>query len=273
MSKQHTLLIEGTEIVFHTRERDFYVNITDIARYRTEQQAGELVRNWLRARATVDFLGAWEKQFNPGFNYIGFDTIRMESGSNDFLLSVKDWIEHTAAIGLEARPGRYGGTFGHLYIALHFANWMNVGFYLKFIDGYVKMIAQLNPALDVQRIISRANFHIQTASVREHLVPLMDWNTKNELFYQASEADLLNLVVFGMTAKQWQLANPEKKGNLRDHADRLELLVLSNLEAINAMLIEDGMNRADRTEKLMRIAETEINALSATKPVEDLKKL
>ncbi len=266
-------MIEGTEIVLQTRERDYYVSITDIARFRTEQHAGELVRNWLRARATVDFLGAWEKEFNPNFNYIGFDTIRMESGSNDFILSAKDWIEKTKAVGLEARPGRYGGTYGHLYIALHFANWMNVSFYLKFIDGYVKMIAQLNPALDVQRIIARANYHIQTTSVREHLVPLMDWNTKQEALRQASEADLLNLVVFGMTAKEWKAANPDKKGNLRDHATKLELVVLSNLEAINAMLIEDKLSKPNRAEKLLKVATASMQALLASKPIEDLKKL
>lgn len=273
MAKSQTLLIEGTEIVLHTRESDFYVNITDIARHRSEQQAGELVRNWLRARSTVDFLGAWEKQFNPRFNYIGFDTIRMESGSNDFLLSVKDWIAQTHAVGLEARPGRYGGTFGHLYIALHFANWMNVNFYLKFIDGYVKMIAQLNPALDVQRLISRANFHLHTASVRENLVPLLDWHTGREAYFQASEADLLNLVVFGTTARAWKTANPEKNGNLRDHASRLELLVLSNLEAINAMLIEEGMRREERTEKLLRVAASEFQTLSSVKSIEELKRI
>jgi hypothetical protein len=150
---------------------------------------------------------------------------------------------------------------------------MEVSFYLQFIDGYVKMIAQLNPALDVQRIIARADYHIQTASVRENLVPLMDWNTKQEAYYQASEADVLNLVVFGMTAKEWKAANPDKKGNLRDHATRLELVVLSNLEAINAMLIEDKVNRPLRVEKLLKVAATEMQALVATKPVKDLDAL
>ena len=271
MSKHQTLLIEGTEIVLQTRNSDYFVSITDIARYRSEQNAGELVRNWLRARSTVDFLGAWEKEFNSSFNYIGFDIIRMESGSNDFMLSAKEWIEQTNAIGLEARAGRYGGTFGHLYIALHFANWMNVNFYLKFIDGYVKMIAQLNPAFDVQRIISRANFLIQTNSVREHLVPLMLRNTRQEAYYQASEADLLNLVVFGMTAKAWKAANPDKKGNLRDQATRLELVVLSNLEAINGMLIEEGKSREERAEKLLKVANAEMQMLADSKPIKDLE--
>jgi KilA-N domain len=273
MSKHQTLVIEGTEIVLQTRNSDYFVSITDIARHRSEQNAGELVRNWLRARSTVDFLGAWEKEFNPSFNYIGFDIIRMESGSNDFILSAKEWIEQTGAIGLEARAGRYGGTFGHLYIALHFANWMNVNFYLKFIDGYVKMIAQLNPAFDVQRIISKANFLIQTNSVREYLVPVMLRNTRQEAFYQASEADLLNLVVFGMTAKEWKAANPDKKGNLRDHATKLELVVLSNLEAINGMLLEEGKGKDERTEKLMKVANAEMQMLAETKPIKDLENL
>lgn len=273
MPKQQTLVIEGTEIVLFAREKDYYVSITDIARHRSDRQANELVRNWLRSGATIDFLGEWEKKYNKNFNDTGYGIIRSKAASNSFMLSSKEWIEQTNAIGLEARPGRYGGTYGHLYIALHFANWMEVSFYLQFIDGYVSMIAQLNPSLDVQRIIARANYHIQTSSVREHLVPLMDWNTKREAMYQASEADLLNLIVFGMTAKEWKAANPDKKGNLRDYATRLELVVLSNLEAINAILIEDKLDRQARADRLLRAATSEMQALMATKPIEDLKKL
>lgn len=259
--------------MLYAREKDFYVSITDIARHRSDRQANELVRNWLRSGSTIDFLGEWERRFNKDFNDTGYGIIRSKAVSSSFMLSSKEWIEQTNAVGLEARPGRYGGTYGHLYIALHFANWMEVSFYLQFIDGYVKMIAQLNPSLDVQRIIARANYHIQTASVREHLVPLMDWNTKREALHQASEADLLNLIVFEMTAKEWKAANPNKKGNIRDYATRLELVVLSNLEAINAMLIEDKMNRPGRAEKLLKVATTEMQTLLATKPIEDLKKL
>lgn len=273
MSKHQTLIIEGTEIVLFAREKDFYVSITNIARHRSGERAGELVRNWLRTRATVEFLGEWEKNFNPDFNYTEFDIIRNESGSNTFMLSSKEWTTKTNAVGLEARAGRYGGTYGHFYIALHFANWMNVGFYLKFIDGYVKMIAKLNPTLDVNRIISRANYHIQTKSVRENLVPVIDWNTKREAIYQASEADLLNLIVFGMTAKEWRIANPTKKGNIRDDADKLELVILNNLQAINAMLIEEGLEKKERMNKLYRVANLEIEALSETKPIKDLDKL
>lgn len=273
MSKQQTLSIEGTDIVLYAREKDYYVNITDIARYKADRQANELVRNWLRAGSTIDFLGEWERKFNKNFNDTGYGIIRSKSVSNSFMLSTKEWIEQTNAIGLEARPGRYGGTFGHLYIALHFANWMEVGFYLQFIDGYVKMIAQLNPSLDVQRIIAKANYHIHSASVRENLVPMLDWNTKREVFYQASEADLLNLIVFGMKAREWRAANPDKKGNLRDHATKLELVVLSNLEAINAMLIEDGIDKKTRADKLLRVAYTQMQTLLSSKPIDDLDKI
>ena len=190
MGKHQTLIIEGTEIKLLAREKDFYVSITSLARHQAGKRAGELVRNWLRARSTVEFLGEWEQEFNGNFNYTEFDIIRNNAGSNTFMLSSKEWVEKTNAIGLEARTGRYGGTHGHLYIALHFANWMNVKFYLKFIDGYVKMIAQLNPDFDVQRIIARANFHLHTRSVREHIVPIIDWNTKREAIFQASEADI-----------------------------------------------------------------------------------
>lgn len=272
MAKKQTLVIEGTEIVLHTREKDYYVNITDIARHGAGDRAGELVRNWLRARSTIEFMGEWEQAYNAGFNYIEFDIIRNASGSNAFILSTKEWIAKTAAVGIEARTGRYGGTFGHLYIALHFSNWMDVKFYLKFIDGYVKMIAQLNPALDVNRLIARANYHIQTNAVRESL-PFMARNTKTESLYQASEANLLNLIVWGMTAKEWQKANPTKKGNLRDHATKLELVVLNNLQAINAMLIEEGKSREYRANRLLKIAETQMQVLKSTEPIKGLDKV
>ncbi len=273
MSKHQTLIIEGTEITLFTREKDFYVSITNLARHQAGQRAGELVRNWLRARSTIEFLGEWEQEFNQDFNYTEFDIIRNAAGSNTFMLSSKEWMEKTKAIGVEARAGRYGGTYGHLYIALHFANWMNVKFYLKFIDGYVKMISRLNPDFDVQRIIARANFHLQTRSVREHIVPLMDWNTKREAIFQASEADMLNLIIFGMTAKEWRITNVDKKGNLRDHATKMELVVLNNLQAINAMLIEDGMPKEERMNKLLNVATTEMETLLGSKPIDDLKKL
>jgi hypothetical protein len=269
MAKQQTLLIEGTEIVLHTREKDFYVSITDIARHKDNKNAGDLVKNWLRSGATINFLGEWEKKYNSNFNWVEFDLIRIGSTSNSFVISTKEWIEKTKAIGLEARPGRYGGTFAHLYIALHFANWMEVGFYLQFIDGYVKMIAQLNPELDVNRLIAKANFHIQTSAVRESL-PLMARNTRTESLHQASEANMLNLIVWGITAKDWKLANPDAKGNLRDQATKLELVVLNNLQAINAVLIEEGKSKEYRASRLLQIAETQMQVLMGSAPIRAL---
>ncbi|MEZ4953041.1 MAG: KilA-N domain-containing protein [Saprospiraceae bacterium] len=272
MANQQTLVIEGTEIVLHTRESDHFVSITDIARHKDEKNAGDLVKNWMRTGATINFLGEWEKNYNPSFNWVEFDQIRIGSTNNSFVISTKEWISRTNAIGVEARAGRYGGTFGHLYIALHFANWMDVSFYLKFVDGYVKMIAQLNPALDVNRLIAKANYHIQAAAVRESL-PMMAWNTKTEILHQASELDMLNMIVWGMTAREWKLANPSKKGNMRDHANKLELVILNNLQAINAILIEDGMKKADRAEKLLRIATTQMQVLLNTEPIKKLNEV
>ncbi len=266
------LLIEGTEIVLHTREKDYYVSITDIARHKDSKNAGDLVKNWLRTGATINFLGEWEKQYNQDFNWVEFDLIRIGSTANSFVISSKEWVHRTKAIGLEARPGRYGGTYGHLYIALHFANWMDVSFYLKFIDGYVKMIAQLNPTLDVNRLIAKANFHIHAAAVREGL-PLMAWNTKTEALHHASELDMLNLIVWGMTAREWKKANPSKQGNIRDHANKLELVILNNLQAINAILIEDGMKKDDRANKLLKIATTQMQVLLNTQPVKRLDEM
>jgi hypothetical protein len=272
MPNPQTLVIEGTEIVLHTRQSDHYVSITDIARHKDEKNAGDLVKNWMRTGATINFLGEWEKSYNRDFNWVEFDQIRIASTNNSFVISTKEWINRTKAIGMEARPGRYGGTFAHLYIALHFANWMDVSFYLKFVDGYVKMIAQLNPALDVNRLIAKANYHIQAAAVRESL-PMMTWNTKTEALHQASELDMLNLIVWGMTAKEWKLANPGKKGNLRDHASKLELVILNNLQAINAMLIEDGMKKEDRASKLLKIATAQMQVLLNANPVNKLDEI
>jgi hypothetical protein len=270
MSNQK-IVIEGTEIVLHTRERDHYVSITDIARYKDDKNAGDLVKNWMRTGATINFLGEWEKSYNNNFNWVEFDLIRIGSTNNSFVISTKEWIARTNAVGLEARAGRFGGTFGHLYIALHFANWMDVSFYLKFIDGYVKMVAQLNPALDVHRLIAKANYHIQAAAVRESL-PMMAWNTKTEALHQASELDMLNMIVWGMTAKEWKIANPEKKGNLRDHANKLELVILNNLQAINSVLIDDGLKKEERAEKLLKIAAAQMQILLGTEPIKALDK-
>ena len=271
MAKQ-TLVIEGTEIVLQTREKDHYVSITDIARFKDGKNAGDLIKNWLRTGATINFLGEWEKEYNGNFNWVEFDLIRLGSTTNSFVISAKEWVNRTKAIGLEARAGRYGGTYGHLYIALHFANWMDVSFYLKFVDGYVNMIAQLNPSLDVNRLIAKANYHIHTQAVRESL-PLLTWNTKKESFYHSSELDMLNQIVFGMSAKEWKLANPKKKGNLRDHATKLELVVLNNLQAINAVLIEDGMKKEERASKLLKIATTQMQVLLNTQPIKKLGEL
>lgn len=271
MTKQK-LIIQGTEIVLHTREKDHYVSITDIARHKDNKNAGDLIKNWMRTGATINFLGEWEKGYNQSFNWVEFDLIRIGSTNNSFVISTKEWIKRTQAIGMEARAGRYGGTYGHLYIALHFANWMDVSFYLKFVDGYVKMIAQLNPSLDVNRLIAKANYHIHAAAVRESL-PMMTWNTKRESFHHASELDMLNLIVWGMTAKEWKIANPLKKGNIRDFATKLELVILNNLQAINAVLIEDGMKKTERAAKLLKIATTQMQVLLNTEPIKKLDKI
>ena len=268
--------IKGLDIRVEDRSQSKYYSLTDLAQG-GEGEVSEVIRRWLRTQKTVDFLGVWEEVHNPDFNLSQMNQIKLNLSNESFYISVKKWVGSTNAIGIEARAGRYGGTYAHADIALHFANWLSPEFYVYLIKEFQRLkeeeAARLGESWSVQRVITRANHYLQTASVRENLVLMIDWNTKREGLYQASEADLLNLIVFGMTAKEWRIANPDKKGNIRDHATKLELVVLSNLQAINAMLIEDKMDRKKRADKLLQVATTEMRTLLETKPIEDLKKL
>jgi hypothetical protein len=275
MAKQK-INIKGVDIAVDDRDKNKYYSLTDLAKG-VEGDVSEIIRRWLRTQKTVDFLAVWEEVHNPNFNLSQMNQIKLNLSRESFYISVKKWAESTNAIGIESKAGRYGGTYAHADIALHFANWLSPEFYVYMIQEFQRLkeeeAARLGESWSIQRTITKANHYLQTASVREHLVPLMQWNTKYEGLHQASEADLLNLIVFGMTAKEWRSANPDKKGNIRDHATKLELVVLNNLQAINAMLIEDKMDKKKRADKLLRVATTEMQALQQVKPIEDLKKL
>lgn len=275
MAKQK-IHIKGIEIAVDDRAKDKYYSLTDLAQG-VEGDVSEIIRRWLRTQKTVDFLAVWEEVHNPNFNLVEMNQIKLNLSRESFYISVKKWVDSTNAVGIESKSGRYGGTYAHADIALHFANWLSPEFYVYMIREFQRLkeeeAARLGESWNIQRTITKANHYLQTASVREHLVPMIQWNTKLEGLYQASEADLLNLIVFGMTAKEWRSANPGKKGNIRDHANKLELVVLNNLQAINAMLIEDKMDKKQRAEKLLRVATTEMQTLLQVKPIEDLKKL
>ncbi len=273
---KNTINVQGIEVrVQQTKQGDF-ISITDIAKS-VDQPTDYTIRSWLRNRNTVEFLGAWEEVNNPDFNPVGFDGIRMKAGLNNFSASTSDWIVQTAAIGIVSATGRYGGTFAHFDITIHFCNWLSPAFYVHFVKQFRELkeveAARLGEKWDLRRELAKGNYFIHTDAVRSNIVPILDWNTKREGLYFASEADLLNVVVFGTTAKNWKIANPDSKGNLRDHATVNELRVLANMETINATLIEQGFTKEERLLILSRRTEREFAILEDIKPLGEQKKL
>lgn len=263
-----TLNVKGTAITIFSQNEADYVSLTDIAKgfvdNEEQRNSDYFILNWLRLGNTVEFLGAWELLHNTGFNPVGYDRIRMNLTSNAFRLSVKKWLEETNAIGILAKPGRYGGTFAHKDIAIQFCYWLSPTFQIYLIKEFQRLQEERRDALhwDVRRLLTKVNYHLHTDAVRNNLVPLIDWHSRREGFYFASEADVLNVAVFGMTAQQWKVANPEGKGNMRDHASPEQLIILANLEAINAELIREGLSQDERAAKLNEIAVYQMQILA-----------
>lgn len=276
MAKKQSIEVQGLTIFIDRIDDNDFVSLTDIAK-RTERTPKDVIRDWIRNRGTLLFLETWEKVHNPDFKGVQMRSFKELADDNRALISPQRYIETTGAIGLISKSGRYGGTYAHADIALEFCSWLSPDFKVYFVKEFTRLKEDearlLGQSWNIQRLLTRANYHLQSASVRENLVPIVQWNTKLEGLRQASEADLLNLIVFGMTAKEWRSSNPEKKGNIRDHATKLELVVLSNLQAINAMLIEDKMDKKQRADKLLRVATTEMQTLRQIKPIGELKKL
>ncbi|MFQ5446317.1 MAG: KilA-N domain-containing protein [Saprospiraceae bacterium] len=276
MKKNILSVLDTPVIVFQQKEEDYF-SLTSMARGFNAENANSLIVNWMRNRNTIEFLGVWEQLHNPGFNSIEFDRIRSEAGLNTFILSVKRWVNNTGAIGIQAKAGRYGGTYAHKDIAVQFGYWLSPTFQLHLIQEWQKLkedeSQRLNLDWSLKRQLAKANWHIHTEAVREHLVPLINWNTKKEAIFQASEADMLNLALFGMTSREWKKANPGKKGNLRDYASIEQLLVLANLQALNAKLIEWDSPKEQRLEILNKTAREQMQVLLNTKAVGDIKRL
>lgn len=267
--------VRGVEIKLFSLDTSDYICITDIAQQFEVGVAA--IESWLRNRNTVEFLGTWEQLYNPNFNSVGFDGIKKNVGLNTFKLSVKKWIEETNAIGLQAKAGRYGGTYAHQEIAIQFCYWLSPAFQIYLNKEFKRLKEEeahrnhLNWSL--KRQLAKTNWHIHAEAVREHLVPIVDWNTRKEAIYHASEADLLNLALFGMTAREWKQANPDKKGNIRDYATTEQLVVLANLEALNAKLLEWDSPKEQRFEILHKTAREQMAVLLRTRAMDDLKRL
>ncbi len=241
-----------------------YVCLTDIARYKDPGRTDYLIFNWLRNRNTIEFLGIWEQINNPAFNPIEFDGIRKQAGLNSFILTAKQWIERTGAIGIQSKSGRYGGTYAHTDIAFEFASWISVEFKLYLIKEFQRLKEQERQTLgwDIRRNLARINYRIHTDAIQTHLIPPELSQAQSNLVY-ASEADVLNMALFGRTAAQWRAANPAEKGNIRDEATSAQLVCLSNLENLNALFIGQGLSQPERLMRLNQIAIQQMRILTA----------
>jgi hypothetical protein len=264
-TRKVSLDVKGTTIAVMSRKGDDYICVTDIARYQDSERTDYIIQNWLRTRNTIEFLGIWERLNNPDFNPIEFDGIRKQAGLNTFVLTAKRWIESTGAIGLISKPGRYGGTYAHKDIAFEFASWVSVEFKLYLIKEFQRLKEdenrRLSLAWDLNRTLSKLNYRIHTDAVKANLIPAVVSAAQAANTY-ASEADLLNVALFGQTAKQWRDANRTLEGNMRDRASVQQLLVLANIESLNAELIQMGLTQGERLQKLNAVAIRQMRLLT-----------
>lgn len=256
---------------------DDYISLTDIAKYKNPDAPADVIKNWMRIRNTIEYLGLWEELNNPDFKLVEFDQFKNEAGANAFVLSPKKWIDTTNAIGMSSKAGRYGGgTFAHKDIAFEFASWLSPEFKLYIIKDYQRLKEDEGHKLaldwNVKRILAKANYRIHTDAIKENLIP-PELPKARAGFVYADEADVLNVALFGKTAKQWRQENPELKGNMRDYASIEQLLVMTNLENMNALLIERNVPQQSRLQELRKIAVQQLITLSDSKSVQTLKEM
>ena len=262
--KKDTIEAKGFAIQIYIEDlKNDYISLTDIARYKNVHEPKDVVKNWLRVRDTIEFLGLWETIHNPNFKGVEFDSFRKEAGTNAFTLSPQRWIENTNAIGIVSKSGRGGGTFAHPDIAMEFASWISAEFKLYLIQYYKRLKSDENSKLslgwNLNREISKINYKIHTDAIKEYL--LKDLTNEQLSYKYASQADMLNVALFNKRAKQWREENPDLKGNMRDYASLNELLVLANMESYNAILIGKGMEQKERMIELRKLARTQLISL------------
>ncbi len=263
--------VKDREVMIVSIDNKDYISITDIAKHKNTTHADDVIKNWMRNRNTIELLGLWETIHNPDFKPVEFDGFRKEAGLNSFVLTPKRWIERTNAIGIISKSGRYGGTFAHQDIAFEFASWISVEFKLYFIKEFQRLKEEEQKQLgwSAKRELAKLNYHIHTDAIKENLIPEELTSAQTSIIY-ANEADVLNMALFGMTAKQWRDANPDLKGNIRDYAHINELICLANLENLNAVFIYD---KIPQQERLIRLNKTAIQQMQVLQNIESRKLL
>jgi len=271
MAKSQKIIVKGTVITILKDGQYDFISLTDMLK---AKDGDFFISDWLRNRNTVEFLGIWESVYNPDFNYGEFAIIKSQAGLNNYKISAKDWVEKTNAIGLKATAGRYGGTYAHKDIAFEFGMWISAEFKIYLIKEFQRLKADENDRLKLewnfQRTLAKVNYHIHTDAIKENLIPA-ELSKQQIIFVYANEADMLNVALFGQTAQEWRSQNPEAEGNIRDQATIEQLVVLSNMESINSVLIHQSLTQSERLIQLNQIAITQMRSLLGYKNLKNLK--
>lgn len=277
--KTSSILVQDVPVTIMSIDQRDYISLTDMAKARTDAgRAADVIKNWLRARSTLEFLGTWEIMYNPDFKVVEFDHFKSEAGLHTFTLSAKEWIESTHAIGMYVQAGRYGGTYAHKDIAFEFGSAISPIFKLYLLKEYQRLKDEENDRLklewDAKRFLSKNNYLIHTDAIKNYVLPRSNHSKSTEWLVYADEADLLNVALFGCTAKEWRDANPvlAAKQNIRDFASIAQLTVLSNLETHNAEMIKQGIDKEERFDRLKQIAEYQLRVLTEAEAIQKLPK-
>jgi hypothetical protein len=274
MAKNKTINVKGTDITIFQNNEFEYISLTDIAKHKDAQNTDDIIKNWLRNRNTIELLGLWEMMYNKDFKPVEFDGFKKQAGLNSFVLTPKKWIETTNAIGISSKSGRYGGTFAHKDIAFEFASWISIEFKLYIIKEFQRLKEDENDRLqlnwNLQRTLAKVNYRIHTDAIKDIIIPKLLEQKDINLVY-ATEADLLNVALFGKTAQKWRDENPTSKGNIRDEATIEQLVVLSNMESINSVLIHNGLTQPERLLQLNKMAISQMKSLVQNSTIKKLK--
>ena len=267
------VIVLDKKVSYYSKNEEDYISLTDLAKYKNPKHPADVVKNWMRSKENIVFLGLWERINNPDFKLVEFDQFLKMAGLNVFVLPPQKWIEKTGAIGIVSKSGNKGGTYAHKDIAFEFASWISAEFRLYLIKEFQRLkideSQRHNLDWDIKRNLAKINYRIHTDAIKNNLIPERISKTKENLIY-ATEADILNLALFGLTAKEWREKNPKEEGNIRDYADVSQLVCLSNLENLNALFIKEGIHKLERLDKLNNIAIEQMIILTKDKSINQL---